>query len=209
MTTNVHSGLEALRARVRSELTVRVGEHVARLDLPMVQDHLDRSRLEPSLLLDRYVCLASGGSSGTRGVFVQTVGAYAEFVASLMRRPMARMMASGGDRLPRVSSSGSSRLLRRSIPPVSAPGPAADPCASFRLRPRCRSPRSSNGSTPCSRRCSWAIRRSWLSLQPNSTPAGCESRRSRSPRPARCSPRRTEPRSPPIRFARHQPVRLD
>jgi hypothetical protein len=44
---------------------------------------------EPSLLLGEYVCLLSGGSSGLRGIVVQTVGEYADFVASIMRRAMA------------------------------------------------------------------------------------------------------------------------
>jgi phenylacetate-coenzyme A ligase PaaK-like adenylate-forming protein len=67
-----------------------------RLDRRIVEDHLAASTREPSLLLGEYVCLASGGSSGRRGVFVQTVGEYVDFVASLMRRPMARLMAAGG-----------------------------------------------------------------------------------------------------------------
>ncbi len=40
---------------------------------------------EPSLLDGRYVWLAPGGSSGTRGVFVQTADEYAEFAASVLR----------------------------------------------------------------------------------------------------------------------------
>ena len=37
-----------------------------------------------------------GGSSGLRGPFVQTVGEYAEFAASVLRRAMARASAAGG-----------------------------------------------------------------------------------------------------------------
>jgi len=67
-----------------------------RLSKHQVEQHLAASAREPSLLLDEYVCLASGGSSGLRGVFVQTLGEYADFVASLVRPGYARAMAAGG-----------------------------------------------------------------------------------------------------------------
>ena len=67
-----------------------------RLRRGLVEEHLAASTQIPSLLLDDYVCLASGGSSGLRGIFVQTVGEFAEFGASLTRRAMARMVAAGG-----------------------------------------------------------------------------------------------------------------
>lgn len=51
---------------------------------------------EPSLLDGRYVCLASGGSSGVRGVFVQTAEEYTEFAASVLRPAMAPVFAAGG-----------------------------------------------------------------------------------------------------------------
>ena len=51
---------------------------------------------EPSLLDDRYVCLVSGGSSGVRGVFVQTAEEYTEFAASVLRPAMAQVFAAGG-----------------------------------------------------------------------------------------------------------------
>ncbi len=51
---------------------------------------------EPGLLDGQYVCLASGGSSGVRGVFVQTAGEYAEFAASVLRTAMAAVFAAGG-----------------------------------------------------------------------------------------------------------------
>ena len=58
--------------------------------------HLAACAREPSLLDGRYVCLASGGSSGVRGVFVQTAGEYTEFAASVLRPAMARVFAAGG-----------------------------------------------------------------------------------------------------------------
>jgi phenylacetate-CoA ligase len=61
-----------------------------------VEAHLGGSVAEPALLFGDYVCLVSGGSSGLRGVFVQTAEEYAEFAASLMRRAMAAFLAGGG-----------------------------------------------------------------------------------------------------------------
>jgi phenylacetate-CoA ligase len=61
-----------------------------------VEAHLAATVAEPALLLGDYVCLVSGGSSGLRGVFVQTAEEYAEFAASLMRRAMAAFLAGGG-----------------------------------------------------------------------------------------------------------------
>jgi phenylacetate-CoA ligase len=67
-----------------------------RLTLRLVEQHLARSAVEPSPLLGEYLCLVSGGSSGWRGLFVQTIGEYAEFAVSIMRRAMAAAMTSGG-----------------------------------------------------------------------------------------------------------------
>jgi len=61
-----------------------------RLSLRRVQAHLDASATRASLLLDEFACLASGGSSGLRGVFVQTAGAYADFIASFISPAVAR-----------------------------------------------------------------------------------------------------------------------
>src|SRR5262249_61458167 len=58
--------------------------------------HLARSVADPSLLLGEYVVLVSGGSSGQRGLFVQTADEYAEFAASVTRRGMAATVAAGG-----------------------------------------------------------------------------------------------------------------
>jgi phenylacetate-coenzyme A ligase PaaK-like adenylate-forming protein len=66
-----------------------------RLSLRGVQAHLDASKTRASLLLDEFVCLASGGSSGLRGVLVQTVGAYVDFLASFISPAAARSPAGG------------------------------------------------------------------------------------------------------------------
>jgi phenylacetate-coenzyme A ligase PaaK-like adenylate-forming protein len=67
-----------------------------RLSRRLVEDHLARSTSEPSLLLDEYVCLASGGSSGLRGVFVQRFEEFIDFGASIVRPAAARRVAAGG-----------------------------------------------------------------------------------------------------------------
>jgi phenylacetate-CoA ligase len=67
-----------------------------RLTRDAVERHLAASAAEPAMLLGEYVCLVSGGSSGLRGVFVQTAEEYAEFIASVLRRSVARARASGG-----------------------------------------------------------------------------------------------------------------
>jgi phenylacetate-coenzyme A ligase PaaK-like adenylate-forming protein len=57
-----------------------------RLTRAAIEDHLARSSQTPSALFGNFVCLASGGSSGERGIFVQTIAEFAEFVSSIMRR---------------------------------------------------------------------------------------------------------------------------
>ena len=64
-----------------------------RVTRDLVDRHLAGSGADPALLLGDFVCLVSGGSSGLRGVFVQTLDEYAEFGASVTRRPFARLMA--------------------------------------------------------------------------------------------------------------------
>ena len=67
-----------------------------RLTRDLAERHLARAVIDPSLLLGDYVVLVSGGSSGQRGLFVQTVDAYAEFAASVTRRAMTAAMGPGG-----------------------------------------------------------------------------------------------------------------
>ena len=66
-----------------------------RLTRRRVEDHLRGRGRQAALLLGDYVCLASGGSSGQRAVFVQTIGEYADHAASIMRNPIARLLAAG------------------------------------------------------------------------------------------------------------------
>ena len=87
-----------------------------RLSRNLVERHLAASAAEPSLLLGEYVCLLSGGSSGRRGLIVQTVSEYADFVATINRRAMAEAMTAGAGRRREAWSSGSSARAPRSTP---------------------------------------------------------------------------------------------
>jgi hypothetical protein len=70
-----------------------------RVTRDLVERHLARAVTNPSLLLGDYVVLVSGGSSGQRGLFVQTADEYAEFAASVTRRHLAATMAAEPARL--------------------------------------------------------------------------------------------------------------
>ena len=67
-----------------------------RLTRARVEEHLAALGTQPSLVDDDYLCLASGGSSGLRGVFVQRLEEWLEFVACIVRRGMAAVIAAGG-----------------------------------------------------------------------------------------------------------------
>jgi phenylacetate-CoA ligase len=90
--------LARLPVMTKAQMMERFDDVVAdrRLTQDLVEPHLAASVAEPALLLGDYVCLVSGGSSGLRGVFVQTAEEYAEFAASVIRRAMAAFLASGG-----------------------------------------------------------------------------------------------------------------
>ncbi len=90
--------LAGLPVMTKSQMMAEFDDVVTdrRLSRRLAEQHMAASAHAPGLLLDEYVCLASGGSSGLRGVFVQTLGQYTDFVASLMRRGYARALAAGG-----------------------------------------------------------------------------------------------------------------
>jgi phenylacetate-CoA ligase len=111
-----------------------------RLTRARVEAHLATLGMEPRLLDSDYVCLASGGSSGLRGVFVQRLEEYLEFVAGIVRRPLARAIAAGGpppDGLPigiiaaaaPVHSSGFGAAVSTGYPVRLIPAPATLPVA--------------------------------------------------------------------------------
>ena len=90
--------LARLPVMTKAQMMENFGSAVTdrRLSRDLVEQHLAGSVTEPSLLLGDYVCLVSGGSSGLRGIFVQTVAEYADFACTINRRPMAAALASGG-----------------------------------------------------------------------------------------------------------------
>ncbi|MGQ0805704.1 MAG: hypothetical protein ACT4PI_17815 [Actinomycetota bacterium] len=67
-----------------------------RLTRGMVERALAATGAEPVPILDEYIALSSGGSSGQRGVFVFDRAAIAGFISSISRSLMARLDALGG-----------------------------------------------------------------------------------------------------------------
>ncbi len=67
-----------------------------RLTRSLIDRHLASLGDEPVLLLDEYVVLASGGSSGERGVFVVERDQIAHFTAYVLRGGMAQLSATTG-----------------------------------------------------------------------------------------------------------------
>ena len=91
------SDLAKLPTMSKSDMMAAFDEVVTdrRLSLASVEHHIAESSDQPKLLLDEYVCLASGGSSGLRGVFVQRLAEFADLAASIMRPAIARQIAAG------------------------------------------------------------------------------------------------------------------
>jgi phenylacetate-CoA ligase len=96
------SDLPRLPVMTKAEMMAEFDDVVTdrRLTLGRVQAHLEASKTRASLLLGEYACLASGGSSGTRATFVQSLGEYMDFMASFLRPGLARPGASGGSAAP-------------------------------------------------------------------------------------------------------------
>jgi phenylacetate-CoA ligase len=90
--------LAELPVMTKQQMTASLDELVTdrRVTRARAEQQLAACARAPGLLDGRYVCLASGGSSGLRGVFVQTIEEYAEFVASVLRPALAAVYAAGG-----------------------------------------------------------------------------------------------------------------
>jgi phenylacetate-coenzyme A ligase PaaK-like adenylate-forming protein len=67
-----------------------------RVTRALAEEALATTTSEPRPLFDEFVCLTSGGSSGRRGVFVLDLHALAEFMSSVRRATMKRMLEAGG-----------------------------------------------------------------------------------------------------------------
>ncbi len=67
-----------------------------RLTVDAVERALGATRTAPVPIDDRFIAMASGGSSGRRGVFVFDVAAAVDYVGCLSRALVARLRASGG-----------------------------------------------------------------------------------------------------------------
>jgi phenylacetate-coenzyme A ligase PaaK-like adenylate-forming protein len=68
-----------------------------RVTRQLVEEHLARTGADASELLDEYLVLASGGSSGERGVFVYHRTAAIDFLLGLIRPGLARLVALVGE----------------------------------------------------------------------------------------------------------------
>ena len=91
--------LPRLPVLTKDELMGHFDEAVTdrRLTRALIEDTLSRTATEPIAILDEYSANATGGSSGTRGVFVGDVDAFLAFACSIMRPTLGRMMVAGGD----------------------------------------------------------------------------------------------------------------
>jgi phenylacetate-coenzyme A ligase PaaK-like adenylate-forming protein len=67
-----------------------------RLNRSLIERHLAEVGAEPELLLDEYLALTSGGSSGTRGVFVMSREDAIDFAACCIRPAFAKLIPAIG-----------------------------------------------------------------------------------------------------------------
>lgn len=90
--------LSALPVMTKAEVMGEFDDVVTdrRLTRALVEDTLAATDSEPRPVLDRYVAFTSGGSSGTRGVFVLDETAMTQFLGSLSRNLVARIEQTGG-----------------------------------------------------------------------------------------------------------------
>jgi len=90
--------LAALPVMTKTELMAEFDAVLTdrRLTRALAEEALATTTSEPRPLFDEFVCLTSGGSSGRRGVFVLDFHALAEFMSSLRRATMKRMLEAGG-----------------------------------------------------------------------------------------------------------------
>lgn len=92
------SDLTALPTMTKHDLMDRYDDVVTdrRLTRSRVEAALAATGDTPHLLDDEYVCLASGGSSGVRGIYAWHRTAIVDFGLGMVRGAVARLMATGG-----------------------------------------------------------------------------------------------------------------
>jgi phenylacetate-coenzyme A ligase PaaK-like adenylate-forming protein len=100
--TNVASiepaGLTSLPVMTKTDMMAAIDDVFTdrRLTLGAVEQALAATGSEPVPVLGRYMALATGGSTGQRGVFVFDQAAKAEFILSIIRSLLAGLHAAGG-----------------------------------------------------------------------------------------------------------------
>jgi phenylacetate-CoA ligase len=96
-----------------------------RLNRGLIEEALTATEAEPIPIRGEYIALASGGSSGQRGVFVFDRPAVAGFFSALSRSLMARLQALGGpppDGLPIVLVAAASAVHATGVAPALTAG---------------------------------------------------------------------------------------
>jgi phenylacetate-CoA ligase len=92
------AGLASLPVMTKTDMMAAIDDVFTdrRLTLGEVEQVLAETGSEPIPVLGRYMALATGGSTGQRGVFVFDRAAKAEFILSIIRSLLAGLQAAGG-----------------------------------------------------------------------------------------------------------------
>ena len=92
------AGIASLPIMTKAQMMSEFDDVVTdrRVTRASVESQLAKAGPTPELLDDAFFCLASGGSSGTRGVFVISWDAFVAYTSATLRPMLARTMASGG-----------------------------------------------------------------------------------------------------------------
>ncbi|HSS91566.1 MAG TPA: hypothetical protein VLL69_19805 [Streptosporangiaceae bacterium] len=92
------AGLASLPVMTKADMMAAIDDVFTdrRLTLGAVEQALAATGDQPVPVLGRYMALATGGSTGRRGVFVFDPAAKAEFILSIIRSLLARLHAGGG-----------------------------------------------------------------------------------------------------------------
>jgi len=92
------AGLSSLPVMTKTDMMAAIDDVFTdrRLTLGAIEQALAATGSEPIPVLGRYMALATGGSTGQRGVFVFDPAAKATFILSIIRSLLARLGAAGG-----------------------------------------------------------------------------------------------------------------